>query len=106
VSTTCNCIRFIDLPKDEPDRNQRRKFLFSLIEAQIPHVREEVFKLMSQSESSPDSPTLSGFVLDMFCTPMIDVANEFGVPSHIFLTSGAVFLGLQFYVQALHDGLF
>jgi hypothetical protein len=34
---------------------------------------------------------------------MIDVANEFGVPSYIFLTSGAACLGLQFYVQALHD---
>ncbi|XP_011001028.1 PREDICTED: anthocyanidin 3-O-glucosyltransferase 2-like [Populus euphratica] len=103
VSTACNRIRFIDLPKDEPDPNQPRKFLFSLIEAQIPHVKEEVFKLVSQSESSPDSPPLAGFVLDMFCTSMIDVANEFGVPSYIFLTSGAAFLGLQFYFQALHD---
>ncbi|XP_011014967.1 PREDICTED: UDP-glucose flavonoid 3-O-glucosyltransferase 6-like [Populus euphratica] len=103
VSTACNRIRFIDLPKDEPDPNQPRKFLFSLIEAQIPHVKEEVFKLVSQSESSPDSPPLAGFVLDMFCTSMIDVATEFGVPSYIFFTSGAAFLGLQFYVQDLHD---
>ncbi|KAJ6967721.1 anthocyanidin 3-O-glucosyltransferase 2-like [Populus alba x Populus x berolinensis] len=103
VSTACNRIRFIDLPKNEPDPNQPRKFLYSLIETQIPHVKDEVSKLVSQSESSPDSPTLSGFVLDMFCTPMIDVANEFGVPSYIFLTSGAAFLSLQFYVQALHD---
>ncbi|KAJ6870160.1 anthocyanidin 3-O-glucosyltransferase 2-like [Populus alba x Populus x berolinensis] len=103
VSTACNRIRFINLPKDEPDPNQPRKFLFSLIETQIPHVKDEVSKLVSQSESSPDSPTLSGFVLDMFCTPMMDVANEFGVPSYIFLTSGAASLGVQFYVQALHD---
>jgi len=103
VSTACNRIRFIDLPKDEPDPNQPNMFFFSLIEAQKHHVKDEVSKLVCQSESSPDSPTLSGFVLDMFCTPMIDVANEFGVPSYIFLTSGAAFLGLQFYVQALHD---
>ncbi|XP_034899068.1 anthocyanidin 3-O-glucosyltransferase 2-like [Populus alba] len=103
VSTACNRIRFINLPKDEPVPNQPRKFLFSLIETQIPHVKDEVSKLVSQSESSPDSPTLSGFVLDMFCTPMMDVANEFGVPSYIFLTSGAASLGVQFYVQALHD---
>ncbi|KAG6744565.1 hypothetical protein POTOM_051201 [Populus tomentosa] len=103
VSTACNRIRFIDLPKDKPGPNQPRKSIFSLIETQIPHVKDEVSKLVSQSESSPDSPTLSGFVLDMFCTPMIDVANEFGVPSYIFLTSGAAFLSLQFYIQALHD---
>ncbi|KAH8486005.1 hypothetical protein H0E87_027451 [Populus deltoides] len=103
VSTSCNRIRFIDLPQDEPDPNQPNMLFFSLIEAQKHHVKDEVSKLVCQSESSPDSPTLSGFVLDMFCTPMIDVANEFGVPSYIFLTSGAASLGLQFYVQALHD---
>ncbi|KAB5519112.1 hypothetical protein DKX38_023431 [Salix brachista] len=103
VSTACNRIRFIHLSKYEPDPNQPNKSLFSLIESQKPNVKEEVSGLVSRSESSPGSPTLAGFVLDMFCTCMIDVANEFAVPSYIFLTSGAAFLGLQFYVQALHD---
>jgi len=102
VSTASNRIRFIGLPQDEPDPNQPNNAFFSLIETQKPHVKEEVSKLVSQSESSLDSPTLAGFVLDMFCTPMIDVANEFGVPSYIFLTSGAAYLGLVFYIQALH----
>ncbi|KAG5252501.1 anthocyanidin O-glucosyltransferase [Salix suchowensis] len=103
VSTACNRIRFIHLSKYEPDPNQPNKSLFSLIESQKPNVKEEVSRLVSRSESSPGSPTLAGFVLDMFCTCMIDVANEFAVPSYIFLTSGAAFLGLQFYVQALQD---
>ncbi|KAH8517365.1 hypothetical protein H0E87_005344 [Populus deltoides] len=103
VRTASNRIRFIDLPQDhEPDPNQPNNALFSFIETHKPHVKEEVSKLVSQSESSPDSPTLAGFVLDMFCTPMIDVAAEFGVPSYIFLTSGAAYLGLVFYIQALH----
>ncbi|CAK7345186.1 unnamed protein product [Dovyalis caffra] len=103
VSAACKLIRFIDLPEQEPDPNQPSKFIFSMIETQKPHVKKEVSKLVSQSDSSPDSPKLAGFVLDMFCTPMIDVANEFGVPSYVFFTSGAAFLGLQFYIQALHD---
>ncbi|KAG6743571.1 hypothetical protein POTOM_052270 [Populus tomentosa] len=103
VSIACNRIRFIDLPKDETDPNDPITIFFSFIEAQKPRVKDEVSKLVRQSESSPDSPTLSGFVLDMFCTPMIDVANEFGVPSYIFLTTSAACLGLQLYVQALHD---
>ncbi|KAB5519117.1 hypothetical protein DKX38_023436 [Salix brachista] len=103
VSTACNRIRFIHLSKYEPDPNQPNKFFVSLIESQKPNVKEEVSRLVSRSVSSPGSPTLAGFVLDMFCTSMIDVANEFGVPSYIFLTSGAAFLGLQFYVQVLHD---
>ncbi|KAJ6426144.1 hypothetical protein OIU84_026679 [Salix udensis] len=103
VSTACNRIRFIHLSKLEPDPNQPSKFFISLIESHKPSVKEEVSSLVSRSESSPGSPTLAGFVLDMFCTSMIDVANEFGVPSYIFLTSSAASLGLQFYVQTLHD---
>ncbi|KAJ6426148.1 hypothetical protein OIU84_026683 [Salix udensis] len=103
VSTACNRIRFIHLSKLEPDPNQPSKFFISMIESQRPNVKEEVSRLVSRSESSPGSPTLAGFVLDMFCTSMIDVANEFGVPSYIFLTSSAACLGLQFYVQAIHD---
>ncbi|CAK7345184.1 unnamed protein product [Dovyalis caffra] len=103
VSAACKRMRFIDLPKDEPDPNQANKHFLQLIEAQKPHVKEEVSKLVSHSELSHDSPTLGGIVLDMFCTSMIDVANEFGVPSYLFYTSGAAFLGLEFYIQALHD---
>ncbi|KAJ6991894.1 anthocyanidin 3-O-glucosyltransferase 6 isoform X2 [Populus alba x Populus x berolinensis] len=76
VIAACGRIRFIDLPEVELDPN-------------LP--------------SSPDSPRLAGFVLDMFSTSIIDVANEFGVPSYIFLTSAAAFLGTTLYIQALHD---
>ncbi|KAG5252519.1 anthocyanidin O-glucosyltransferase [Salix suchowensis] len=102
-STARNRIRFNHLTKYEPDPNQPNNFFVSLIESQKPNVKEEVSRLVSRSESSPGLPTLAGFVLDKFCTSMIDVANEFGVPSYIFLTSSAASLGLQFYVQALHD---
>ncbi|CAI0542184.1 unnamed protein product [Linum tenue] len=46
---------------------------------------------------------LSGFVLDMFCTSMLDVAEEFGVPPYLFFPSGAAFLGFMFHIQELHD---
>ncbi|KAF2319812.1 hypothetical protein GH714_019268 [Hevea brasiliensis] len=39
----------------------------------------------------------------MFCTSMIDVADDFGAPSYIFFTSGAAFLGFLLYVQKIHD---
>ena len=102
ISIMCSRIRFIDLPEDEPDPNQPNNTFFSLIQTQKSHAKEEVSKLVSQSKSSPDSPALVGLVLDMFSTPMIDVTIEFGVPSYIFLTSGAAYLGLVFYIQALH----
>nr|GMC76968.1 anthocyanidin 3-O-glucosyltransferase 2-like [Ipomoea batatas] len=46
---------------------------------------------------------IAGVVVDMFSTSMIDVADEFGVPSYVFYTSGAGFLGLKFYAQTLKD---
>ncbi|CAK7345192.1 unnamed protein product [Dovyalis caffra] len=102
-SAACNLIRFIDLPKHEPDPNQPSRFLNFLIEAHKPQVKEEISKLVIRSELSHDWPRLAGIVLDMLCIPMIDVANEFGLPSYIFFTSGAAFLGLDFYIQDLHD---
>ncbi|KAH0654679.1 hypothetical protein KY289_032357 [Solanum tuberosum] len=45
----------------------------------------------------------SGFVVDMMCTTMIDVANEFGVPTHVFYTTSAAMLGLHFHMLSLRD---
>ncbi|KAK2992364.1 hypothetical protein RJ640_009875 [Escallonia rubra] len=39
----------------------------------------------------------------MLNTAMVDVANEFGVPTYVFYTSSAAFLGLTFYLQSLSD---
>ncbi|KAF2293818.1 hypothetical protein GH714_005008 [Hevea brasiliensis] len=97
-STISNRLQFIDLPEDETESSSFSSFF----ERQKLHVKEAVLKI-TQSESSVDSPQLAGFVVDMFCTTMIDVANEFGVPSYFFFTSGAAFLGFMLYVQKIHD---
>lgn len=47
--------------------------------------------------------TPSGFVVDMMCTTIIDVANEFGVPTYVFYTTSAAMLGLHFHMQSLRD---
>ncbi|KAL1059807.1 hypothetical protein V6Z11_1Z005600 [Gossypium hirsutum] len=59
--------------------------------------------IVQYSTSVLDSPRLAGFVLDMFLTPFIELGNELGVPSYVFYTSGAAFLGFQLYVLDLHD---
>lgn len=41
---------------------------------------------------------LIGLVVDMFCTSMIDVAHQFSVPSYLYFTSGASFLGFLLYL--------
>ncbi|KAG2316063.1 hypothetical protein Bca52824_019185 [Brassica carinata] len=74
------------------------------IENQKPKVRLAVSKLVDDDHSKlPDSPRLAGFVVDLFCTSMMDVANEFRVPTYLFYTSSAGLLGLGFHVQTLYD---
>ncbi|XP_058212304.1 anthocyanidin 3-O-glucosyltransferase 2-like [Rhododendron vialii] len=62
------------------------------------HVRDHVKKMMISTEST----RLAGFVVDMFCTPMMDVAAEFGLPSYAFFTSSCAFLGLMFQLETLN----
>nr|AKA44601.1 UGTPg42 [Panax ginseng] len=102
-----NRIVFADLPQDESvismiktNKTSDRLSIFrAFIESQKTQVRDAVKGIVSRSESNK----LAGFVIDMFCTPMIDVANEFRVPSYVFFTSGAAYLGLQFYHLSLDD---
>lgn len=42
-----------------------------------------------------------GFVIDIFCTSMIDVANGFNVTTYVFFTSNAAFLGFKLYIVTL-----
>ncbi|KAJ8752706.1 hypothetical protein K2173_007016 [Erythroxylum novogranatense] len=64
---------------------------------------KEVVSNQTQSDSSPSSQRLVGFFLDMFCSTMIDVASELGVPSYIYYTSNATFLGFILHIQTLYD---
>ncbi|XP_010466436.1 PREDICTED: UDP-glycosyltransferase 71B2-like [Camelina sativa] len=73
----------------------------SYLESYKPVVKATVAKVTDPSR--PDSRRLAGFVVDMLYTTMIDVANEFGVPSYLFFPSNATFLGLQLHVQYLYD---
>ncbi|KAK1393403.1 Glycosyltransferase [Heracleum sosnowskyi] len=98
-------IAFVDIPElDETTRTElmslpRKSFFTSFMESQRALVKDVVTTITKQSESAK----LGGFVIDMFCASMIDVAKEFNVPSYVYFTSGAAFLSLKFYVQNLKD---
>ncbi|XP_027062284.1 anthocyanidin 3-O-glucosyltransferase 2-like [Coffea eugenioides] len=93
-------IRFVELKKDESASQTASPslFLYQFIEDHKNRVRDVLAEI-----SSSASFDLAGIVIDMFCTSMIDVANEFGVPSYVFYTSGAAMLGLVFHLQSLRD---
>ncbi|KAJ4868093.1 UDP-glycosyltransferase 71B7 [Raphanus sativus] len=94
----------ISSEEDQPTSEPEPTTLDIHIENHIPTVRRAVSMLFDHYSTLPNSPKIAGFVLDMFCTSLIDVANEFHVPSYLFYTSNAGVLALGFHVQQLYDG--
>ncbi|CAI0542195.1 unnamed protein product [Linum tenue] len=90
-------VNLLRLHNDDDDQSVPGA-IFSVIQNQKPQVREAVSAQLAGSGAR-----LAGFVLDMLCTSMVDVAEEFSVPSYVYFTSGAAFLGLWLHVQELHD---
>ncbi|KAH7533626.1 hypothetical protein FEM48_Zijuj04G0151600 [Ziziphus jujuba var. spinosa] len=79
-------INFIDLPQENTYADSiAADFLRQFLEDQKLHVKNAVATLMDSRRStcSDDSPRLTGFVVDVLCTTMIDVADEFGIPSYL-----------------------
>ncbi|KAL1197494.1 UDP-glycosyltransferase 71B6 [Cardamine amara subsp. amara] len=100
TTTSNNRLRY-EVISGEDKQPTELKATDSHIQSLKPLVKDAVAKLLDQSRS--DSPRLAGFVVDMYCTSMIDVANEFGVPSYLFYTSNAGFLGLLLHMQFMYD---
>ncbi|CAN6684088.1 unnamed protein product [Malus baccata var. baccata] len=81
-------ITFLRLPLvDPPSPNQYGStmgYISLLIQNHKPHVKNAITKLMSSHSAESNSSNLDrvvGFFVDMFCTSMIDVANELDITS-------------------------
>jgi hypothetical protein len=88
----------VDPPPEEVFRSSVEKFVTDFIESHKAHVKEAII-----SSVLSNSIPLAGLVVDMFCTPMIDVAHELGVPSYMYFTCNAAFLGYMLYLPTRHD---
>ncbi|KAK2641447.1 hypothetical protein Ddye_023210 [Dipteronia dyeriana] len=100
-------IQLIDLPEAEPPSpellNESIEYYITLfIDSQLPNVRNIVSDIVS-SRSSSGSVRVTGLIVDFFCVSIIYVASELRLPSYIFLTSNAGFLGLMLYLPTCHD---
>ncbi|KAK4342403.1 hypothetical protein RND71_038219 [Anisodus tanguticus] len=99
VSTNPNYnsqMKFVELPQDKSILNVNSFITF--ISSHKPQVRNSVTEILNSGSTS-----LAGLVIDMMCTAMIDVADEFGLPTYVFYTSSAAMLGLQLHLQSLRD---
>ncbi|KAJ0027154.1 hypothetical protein Pint_36668 [Pistacia integerrima] len=98
-------IRFINLPvvetpSLEKSEVSKEKLVADHRESNKPYVKEAIIKnVLSNSDSVP----LAGMVFDMFCSSMVDVGKELGVPSHLFFTCNAACLALMLYLPGRDD---
>ncbi|KAH6800697.1 hypothetical protein C2S52_001161 [Perilla frutescens var. hirtella] len=96
-------INYVQLPENSKSisaeliaaKNRTLRF----VEVHKGRTRDAVAEMMKARGSG----RLAGFVLDMFCTPMIDVANELDAPAYIFFPCGSSSLGLMLHLQNLND---
>ncbi|KAL6976018.1 hydroquinone glucosyltransferase [Sarracenia purpurea var. burkii] len=102
-TTSESRLKFVNLPLDESTAKHisNGADLFSkFVNSNKNHVKNAVLEMI---DGFSESTRLVGFVIDMFCTSMIDVANEFEVPTYVYFTSNSAVLGLMLHLQTLKD---
>ncbi|XP_047322448.1 anthocyanidin 3-O-glucosyltransferase 2-like [Impatiens glandulifera] len=94
-------IRFLQVSREEEDDSVvNPEAMFSLSDLYNPIIKETV---QQEIITRSGSGRLVGFILDMFCAGMVDVAKEFKVPGYVFFSSGASLIGLMWHLQTLQD---
>ncbi|XP_054798476.1 UDP-glycosyltransferase 71K2-like [Prosopis cineraria] len=92
-------IRLIDLPEVDPPSRELLKspeyYIYLFMESLLPHVKSTIQNILHMADSNP----VVGLVLDFFCMSMVDVGNELGLPSYLFLTTNAGFFGTVLSLQ-------
>ncbi|CAL5190531.1 unnamed protein product [Lathyrus oleraceus] len=78
-------LNIIKLPECSlPSNSDPTYSMTALLEAQKPNVKQAVSNLTAEEQQHGP---LAAFVVDMFCTTMIDVAKEFSAPTLVFFTN-------------------
>lgn len=94
-------LTIVNLPETEPQKyllKPRHAILPTVIETQKTHVRD-IMSGMIQSEST----RVVGLLADLLFINIIDIADEFNVPTYVYSPAGAGHLGLAFHLQTLND---
>ncbi|AAG18592.1 Flavonol 3-O-glucosyltransferase UGT71C4 [Arabidopsis thaliana] len=102
-------IRLHDLPpiQDPPpfDLYQRapEAYIVKLIKKNTPLIKDAVSSIVASRRGGSDSVQVAGLVLDLFCNSLVkDVGNELNLPSYIYLTCNARYLGMMKYIPDRH----
>ncbi|CAH1451148.1 unnamed protein product [Lactuca virosa] len=96
--TSIEHIRFIQIPPVDPpppDQYDSRIEFTSLYIGNHKSIVKQTLKTLSASVP------LAGLFVDMFCTSMIDVANDLDIPCYLFFASPAAYLGFVLHLTTL-----
>jgi hypothetical protein len=92
-------LRFLHLPPADspsPEQSQSSIGYLSLV---IQNYKSQV--KLALTELTRNSVPLVGLIVDMFCTSMIDIADELGIPSYLYFASPATFLQFMLHLPSL-----
>jgi len=83
-------LSLVELPPQELIAKSFEHYIYIFMESLKPHVKATLQNILSSYPRSESQPVV-GLVLDLFCLPMVDVGNELGIPSYMFMTSNVAF---------------
>ncbi|KAJ6830335.1 putative anthocyanidin 5,3-O-glucosyltransferase [Iris pallida] len=100
VSSEYPSISFHRLPKVVPPAASKHPVIviFETLRLANPHLLDFLKTIRSTTN-------VRALVLDMFCSPALDVADELGLPSYFFFASGASTLAAFLFFPTLQDRL-
>ncbi|KAL3523050.1 hypothetical protein ACH5RR_015884 [Cinchona calisaya] len=96
-------IKFINLPHVDPPPRELKNSNLNFFAAYIEKHKSLVKDAIKNHVLSKSSTQLVVLVVDLLCNSMIDVGNELGIPSYVFFTISASFLGLMLYIPFRHS---
>ncbi|KAL9266131.1 UDP-glucose flavonoid 3-O-glucosyltransferase 6-like protein [Drosera capensis] len=95
-------IKLLELPEIEHPLNNTTGM--GVVHEMLKHCGPVVKRVVEEQVVGCESAgQLAGFMLDFFCTPLIDVAAELGIPAYIFYASNCSLLSIMLHFQRLRD---
>ncbi|KAI3747260.1 hypothetical protein L6452_09713 [Arctium lappa] len=95
--TSTQHIRFIRFHPVDPPPPDQFNSIIDLISLHIQNHKPMIKQTLENLTTTP----LVGLFVDMFCTSMIDVANDLNIPCYLFFASPATYLGFVLHLTTL-----
>nr|XP_043610082.1 anthocyanidin 3-O-glucosyltransferase 2-like [Erigeron canadensis] len=103
-TTSSDRIKFIQLPPLPLDLFTGYTSTGELRDMVLEKNKPQVRDILSKRLNEPNlTPRLAACVVSMFTTTLMEVVNEFNLPTYVFFASNAAYLGTMLYLQNLQD---